>query len=48
MQKVAGSNADDVVGFFNGPNPSSRTMALGVKGGRLVRLTTLPPSVYNM
>jgi hypothetical protein len=47
--------------FFNLPNPSSHTMALGVdsasnrneyqesswgvKGGRRVRLTTLPPSV---
>jgi hypothetical protein len=47
--------------FFNLPNPSSCTMALGltqplteneyqespwvIKGGRRVRLTTLPPSV---
>jgi hypothetical protein len=28
-QKVAGSNSDEVIGFFNLPNPSSRTMALG-------------------
>jgi hypothetical protein len=28
-RKVAGSIPDDVIGFFNGPNPSSRTMALG-------------------
>jgi hypothetical protein len=50
--------------FFNLPNPSSRTMALGstqpltkmstrnlpggVKGGRRVGLTTLPPSVSRM
>jgi hypothetical protein len=49
------------VDFFNVPNPSSRTMALGVdsasnrneyqesswgvKSGRRVGLTTLPPSV---
>jgi hypothetical protein len=52
-------------GFFNLPNPSSRTMTLestqplteistrnlpggGVKGGRLVRLTTLWPSVRRL
>jgi hypothetical protein len=45
-------------GFFNLPNPSSRTMALGtpqyqesswgVKDGRRVRLTTLPSSVSRL
>jgi hypothetical protein len=53
----------DEVGFFNLPNSSSRTMALGstqplknrapgiflgVKSGRRVKLTTLPPSVSRM
>jgi hypothetical protein len=28
-RKVAGSIPDEVIGFFNWPNPSSRTMALG-------------------
>jgi hypothetical protein len=28
-RKVAGSIPDEVTGFFNSPNPSSRTMALG-------------------
>jgi hypothetical protein len=28
-RKVASSNPDEVIGFFNWPNPSSRTMALG-------------------
>jgi hypothetical protein len=28
-RKVPGSNSDVVIGFFNWPNPSSRTMALG-------------------
>jgi hypothetical protein len=28
-QKVAGSIVDEVIGFFNLHNPSSRTMALG-------------------
>jgi hypothetical protein len=28
-QKVAGSIPDEVIGFFNTHNPSSRTMALG-------------------
>jgi hypothetical protein len=27
--KIAGSIPDKVIGFFNGPTPSSRTMALG-------------------
>jgi hypothetical protein len=27
-RKVAGSNPDQITGFFNWPNPSSRTMAL--------------------
>jgi hypothetical protein len=55
-RKVAGSIPDKVIGFFNWPNPSSRTMALGstqplteiilgVKGGWCIRLTTLLPSV---
>jgi hypothetical protein len=29
-RNVAGSNPDEVIGFFNWPNPSSRTMALGL------------------
>jgi hypothetical protein len=29
IRKVAGSNADEVIGFFNWPNSSSRTMVLG-------------------
>jgi hypothetical protein len=28
-RKIAGSNPDEVIGFLNWPNPSSRTMALG-------------------
>jgi hypothetical protein len=28
-RKVAGSNRDEVIEFFNWPNPSSRNMALG-------------------
>jgi hypothetical protein len=28
-REVAGSIPDEVTGFFNWPNPSSRTMALG-------------------
>jgi hypothetical protein len=28
-RKVAGSITDEAIGFFNQPNPSSRTMALG-------------------
>jgi hypothetical protein len=27
--KVMGSNPNEVIGFFDWPNPSSRTMALG-------------------
>jgi hypothetical protein len=29
FMKIAGSIPDDVIEFFNWPNPSSRTMALG-------------------
>jgi hypothetical protein len=29
-RKVVGSIPDEVVGFFNCPNPSSHTMALGL------------------
>jgi hypothetical protein len=29
-RKVVGSIPDEVIGFFNSPNPSSRTMALGL------------------
>jgi hypothetical protein len=28
-RKVAGVNLDEIIVFFNVPNPSSRTMALG-------------------
>jgi hypothetical protein len=28
-RKVAGSNTDEVIGYFNSSNPSSRTMAMG-------------------
>jgi hypothetical protein len=28
-RKVASSNPDEAIGFFNWPNPSSRTMTLG-------------------
>jgi hypothetical protein len=54
----------DVIGFFDSPNPSSCTMALGstqpltemstgnilggVKDGRCVRLTTIPPFVDGL
>jgi hypothetical protein len=31
-RKVAGSRSDEVIKFFNWPNPSSHTMALGGKG----------------
>jgi hypothetical protein len=45
-RKVAGSIPDGVIGIFHWHNPSSRTIPgifLGGKGGRCVRLTTLPP-----
>jgi hypothetical protein len=29
-QKVSGSISDEVIGIFNGPNPSSRTIAMGL------------------
>jgi hypothetical protein len=64
-RKVADSSPDEIIGcFFSLPNPSSRTMVLGliqsvtemstrnlpggVKGGRRVRLTILPPSVSRL
>jgi hypothetical protein len=54
-QKIAGSIPDGVIGIFHWHNPSGSTMALGStqrlpgifpggKGGRCVRLTTLPHS----
>jgi hypothetical protein len=57
-RKFAGSNPDEVIEFFNLPNPSIRTMALGstqpltemrtrnLPGG--LRLTTSPPSVSRL
>jgi hypothetical protein len=54
-RQAAGSIPDGVIGIFQGHNPAGRTMALGstqplteissrCKGGRCIRLTTLPPS----
>jgi hypothetical protein len=42
-----GSIPDEVIGFFR-PNLSSHTMALGVKGSRHIRLTTLLPSMSQL
>jgi hypothetical protein len=58
-QKVASSIPHEVIGLFNWPNPSSRTVALGstqplpriflgVKDGLSVRLTPSPPSVSRL
>jgi hypothetical protein len=38
-RKVAGSNPDELIGFFNRPNPSSRTMAL-MSTQRLTEMST--------
>ena len=51
-RKVAGSIPDVVIGIFHWHNPTGRTMALRLtqlptemsKGGRCLRLTTVPPS----
>jgi hypothetical protein len=63
VRKVAGSSPDELDFFFNLPNPSSRTKALGstqplivmstrnilgVKGGRLEKLTTSRPSLSRL
>jgi hypothetical protein len=49
LQATMSGVPDEVIGFFNWPIPSSRTMApgiyLGVKVCRRVRLTTSMPSV---
>jgi hypothetical protein len=40
---VAGSIPDEVTGFFNWPNPSSRTMALGLTQPLTETATGNPP-----
>jgi hypothetical protein len=42
-RKVAGSNHDEVIVFFNLPNPSSRTMALGLTQSLTEMSTRNPP-----
>jgi hypothetical protein len=42
-RKVAGSIPDEVIGFFNLPNPSSRTMALGSTQPLIEMSTRNPP-----
>jgi hypothetical protein len=44
-RKVEGSIPSEIIGFFSWPNPYIRSMALGVKGRRRVRVTTSPTSV---
>jgi hypothetical protein len=59
IRKVAGSNPDEVTGFFNWPNPSSRTMVLGSTqpltemstrnlSGSKGRPTNSPPSMSRL